>query len=37
MNAFVDDYQLLDDEFDYQDDGDPHYVPVQFREIQHAE
>lgn len=32
---FQDTYQLLDEDFDYNDDGDPHYVPVQEREIRH--
>lgn len=34
---FTDNYQLLDDEFDYQDDGDPFYVPSQEREVYHDE
>lgn len=31
------DYELslLDEDFDYQDDGDPHYVPTQDREVRH--
>lgn len=31
----ADNYQLLDNDFDYQDDGDPFYVPVQEREVSH--
>ena len=28
-------FDLLDTNFDSQDDGDPHYIPVQDREVRH--
>lgn len=28
-------YEVLDEQFDAQDDGDPFYVPTQEREIRH--